>query len=184
MGKRDPYEWNTHLGHVSAWVLIGGLALELINGLVWFHGPETVSGMVAIFLIGGGVWGEVHFGNKARIAGDTQIAGYKARADEANARALEAQLALEKFKAGRMLSPEQAADVASKMSDWANSASGFERRVAVFAVSKTHEAARLADQLADVLGPSGAKWSVNRYPVMYGNSYAVSGVGILRAVEI
>jgi hypothetical protein len=115
MGERDPYEWNTHLGHIAAYVLIGGLALELLNGWIWFHGVETAASMVAVLLIGGGVWGEVHFGNKARIEGDKVLAEYKARADEANARALEAKLALERIKTPRTLSAAQSASIADRV---------------------------------------------------------------------
>jgi hypothetical protein len=73
------------------YVLIAGLILELINSVIWYHGVETVAAMLAVLLIVVGVWGEVFFGNKARSAGDAQLAQYEARTAEANARAAEAQ---------------------------------------------------------------------------------------------
>lgn len=87
----ENYEANTHRAHISAYVLIAGLIIELINGVVWYHGIETIAAMLAVLLIVGGVWGEVFFGNKARIAGDAQLAQYEARTAEANERAEEAQ---------------------------------------------------------------------------------------------
>jgi hypothetical protein len=76
-------EVNSQREHISAYVLIAGLLLELIASVVWFKGVETVVGMVAVLLIVGGVWGEVFFGKKASDAGDKQLAKYKARAAEA-----------------------------------------------------------------------------------------------------
>lgn len=76
-------EVNSQREHISAYVLIAGLLLELIASVVWFKGIETVVGMVAVLLIVGGVWGEVFFGKKASDAGDKQLAKYKARAAEA-----------------------------------------------------------------------------------------------------
>src|SRR5258708_7495651 len=58
-------------------------------------------------------------------------------------------------------------------------ASGQPQSVAVFAVDTSFESASLADQIAAILGPDGAQWTINRYPVMYGAAYSVSGVGVL-----
>jgi hypothetical protein len=74
--------------------------------------------MAAVLLIVGGVWGEIFFAHKARIAGDKQLAQYEARADEANARALEAQLALEKFKTPRNLTLEQQHELTARLSQF------------------------------------------------------------------
>ena len=88
------YERNTHRAHVAAYVLIAGLVLELVNAAVWYHGVETLAGIASVALIVGGVWGEVFFANKARLAGDKQLAQYEARTAEA-------QLALERFRSSR-----------------------------------------------------------------------------------
>ena len=76
-------EVNSEREHISAYVLIAGLVLELVAAVFWFKGIETVIGMVAVAMIVGGVWGEVYFGKKATDAGDKQLAKYKARAAEA-----------------------------------------------------------------------------------------------------
>ncbi len=46
----------------------------------------------------GGVWGEVHFAHKARLAGDRQLAQYETRTAEANARAEEAKRDADKIR--------------------------------------------------------------------------------------
>lgn len=107
LGFGGEYEANTHRAHVAAYVLIAGLVLELIHAIIWFHGLETVVTMVAVLLIVGGVWGEVFFGNKARLAGDKQLAEYEARAAEANEKAREAELALAQLE--ERLSPRKMA---------------------------------------------------------------------------
>lgn len=110
------------------------------------------------------------------------IAEANARAAEAAQKAAEAQLALEKFRAPRSLSVEQRADIVSRMSKWATiPASGESQSVAVFSLDSSFESANLANQIAEVLGPQGAAWRMSRYPVMYGNSYSVTGVGMLTA---
>ncbi|UVK44761.1 hypothetical protein BPNPMPFG_000220 [Mesorhizobium sp. AR07] len=121
-----------------------------------------------------------YFANE-RIAENEAVA---ARANEAaanaNARALEAQLALERFKAPRALSSEQQRDIANRMSKWAVlEKSGEKQSIAVFSVSDSMESKWLANQLAEILGPDGAKCSINRNSVMYGASYNVRGVGLL-----
>jgi hypothetical protein len=68
------YEVNSHRAHLSAYILVAGLVLELINAAIWYKGPETLAEMAAVLLIVGGVWGEVFFGQRARIAGDKQLA--------------------------------------------------------------------------------------------------------------
>lgn len=103
------------------------------------------------------------------------------QAASANENAAEAQLALARYKAPRVLSPEQAASVAESMKQWATlPKSGAQQSVAVFPAASTFEAARLADQLAAVLGPAGANWSINRFPVTYEvGPLALTGVGLL-----
>jgi hypothetical protein len=43
----DAYERNTQREHISAYVLVSGLVLQLINAAIWFKGYETVSEMAA-----------------------------------------------------------------------------------------------------------------------------------------
>lgn len=92
------YETNSRWAHISAYVLVAGLVFELVNAVIWYKGVQTLAEMSAVLLIVGGVWGEIFFGHRARIAGDKQLAQYKARAAEADARAKEAQLELEQFR--------------------------------------------------------------------------------------
>lgn len=113
------YEVNSQRAHWSGYVLILGLVLELINAIIWYKGRETVAEMIAVLLIVGGVWGELFFGHRARSEGDKQLAQYEARTAEANAKALEAQAELEKFRTPRMLSPEQCARINEKMKEFA-----------------------------------------------------------------
>jgi hypothetical protein len=112
------YEVNSHRAHLSAYVLVAGLVLELVNAVVWYEGPRTLAEMAAVLLIVGGVWGEVLFGHRARIAGDNQLAEYEARAAEANQKAQEAALSLERFRAPRALDTEQQARMADKLSQF------------------------------------------------------------------
>jgi hypothetical protein len=109
------YERNSRRAHLSAYVLVAGLTLELINAAIWYKGPETLVEMAAVLLIVGGVWGEVFFGRKARIAGDSQLAQYEARTAEANQRAQEAALELAKFREPRVLGQEQMYRIAEKL---------------------------------------------------------------------
>lgn len=111
------------------------------------------------------------------------------RAAEANARAAEAQLQLARLRAPRVLTAEQRLDIAAKMAAWKTLKGGETQRVAVFALNNDLEAVSLANQIADALGQSGAGWAINRYPVMYGESFAADGVGLLatttpRGVEV
>jgi hypothetical protein len=122
-GDDDPlakeYERNTQLEHVFAGVLVVGLAIELINAAVWFEGVKTIAEMFAVSLIVLGVAGEVWFGNRARIAGDKQLAEYRVRIAEANLKALETQMELERLKAPRFLSEEQRVRITEKMRQFA-----------------------------------------------------------------
>jgi hypothetical protein len=89
---------NEGLAHFFGYVVVAGLVAEVISGFVWYHGLETVVVIGATTLIAVGVWGEVFFANKARKAGDKQLAQYEARAAEANERAVQAQLELEHLR--------------------------------------------------------------------------------------
>jgi hypothetical protein len=113
---------STHSAHtLAAYVLIAGLILEVINAVIWFHGAETIAGIVAVLLIVGGVWGEVHFAHKARLAGDKQLAQYEARTAEANQKAAEAAVELAKFRAPRrsLMTPEALASITEKLRPFA-----------------------------------------------------------------
>lgn len=115
MTKPEPdfgqeYETNTHFSHVAAYVLIAGLLLEVVNACIWYKGIETWAEIVAVLLIVGGVWGEVFFGNRARIAGDKQLAEYRARTAEA-----ELELARIATPRVRLLTPEGAASITEKI---------------------------------------------------------------------
>lgn len=120
------------------------------------------------------------FSNERIAANEAKTAEAVAVSDVAKARAAEAQLALERFKAPRTLAEAQLSDITSKMSKWATlPKSGASQSVAVFSVSDTFESKTLADQIATALGPEGAKWTINRFPVMYGMQFSVSGVALL-----
>jgi hypothetical protein len=92
------YEINSHRAHLSGFVLVAGLVLELINAVIWYKGPETLAEMAAVVLIVGGVWGEIFFGHKARLHGDKQLAHYEANTREAEARAAEAHVELARLE--------------------------------------------------------------------------------------
>jgi hypothetical protein len=111
----DNYEINSHRSHISAYVLVGGLVLELINALIWFKGIETFAEMAAVSLIVLGVWGEIFFGNRARIAGDKQLAQYRARAAEAEREVGR----LGKKITPRVITDEQAEEIIAKVKPFA-----------------------------------------------------------------
>jgi hypothetical protein len=131
-------------------------------------------------------WDTAREDARIRVAAlDAETEKAKAASAEANARALEAQVALEQFKAPRSMSPEQRQRLVRSMSKWKRLPdSGQMQSVAVFAVDSSFESHALADQIADALGPSGADFSINRYPVMYGQSFSVAGVGILKGPSV
>jgi hypothetical protein len=101
------YEVNSHRAHLFAYVLIAGLIIELAAGIFWYRGIETIVGTAATLLIVIGVWGEIFFGQKARIAGDKQLAQFEARAAEANQKAQEAARELARYRQPRVMSREQ-----------------------------------------------------------------------------
>ena len=74
-----------------------GLGIELVYGVFFSNWPLVEKFIIggANFLVAGGVWVEVHFGRKARVAGDNALEEAKARIAEANARAAEADLKVE-----------------------------------------------------------------------------------------
>jgi hypothetical protein len=104
----DEYELNSQRAHIAAYILIAGLILEIVNAVIWYRDVETLAGIAAVLLIVGGVWGEVFFANRARLAGDKELAEFRARAAVANQKAQEAALELAKFRRPRvkLLTPE------------------------------------------------------------------------------
>jgi hypothetical protein len=51
--KGDPggeYELNPHRAHLSAYVLIAGLIIELVNAIIWYRGSETLAEIAAVAL--------------------------------------------------------------------------------------------------------------------------------------
>jgi hypothetical protein len=138
------YGVNSRRAHLSAYVLVAGLILELINAIIWYKGLETLADMTAVLLIVGGVWGEIFFGHKARIAGDKQLAQYEARASEA-------QLALEKFKTPRSLSPVQQERITAKMKPFAGMPFDF-------SIQPDPEPIALMGQIGSTLKAAGLSW--------------------------
>lgn len=72
-------------------------------------------------LIVGGVWGEVFFANKARIAGDKELEKYRMRPAEASHKAAEANLELAKFRSARSISNAQADEIAARLKEFSAS---------------------------------------------------------------
>jgi hypothetical protein len=84
-GKQsDLYALNTDRSERFGYLLLGGLAVELIFA-VFIAKPwlEWASTLISDAMIVIGVWGEIHFGRKARVAGDAAQAEANARAEEA-----------------------------------------------------------------------------------------------------
>jgi hypothetical protein len=161
-GDDDPlaeeYERNTLFEHISAGVLVVGLAAELVNAAIWFEGVKTIAEMCAVSLIVLGVAGEVWFGNRARIAGDKQMAEYRARlaeanarAEEANQKAQEAALELERLKTPRTISPEQGTQIVEAIRPFTGTPFDF-------SLSPDPEPLALMNQLADFLTEAGWDW--------------------------
>lgn len=132
---RSAYERNATLAERFAWLILLGLAIEIAEVFIlqrpFWEALLSVSASAAIAM---GVWGEIVFEGRAREAGDGIVA-------EANARALEAQLALEKYRAHRHLSEEQWRRITSKIAQ-------FGPRQCDFAVNNADpEAQRMANAL-------------------------------------
>lgn len=107
----------------------------------------------------------------------------KKEAAQAYERAAQANLAAEQLRAKlawRGLSLQQIETLRNRFSKYSTppNSSGLQR-LAVFSTSEDIESLLLADALAEAFGPQGAGFSINRYPVMYGKKYSVSGIGLL-----
>jgi hypothetical protein len=86
------FDRNTRRAEVIAWLIVLGLALDLVI-LAIEQRPfvETALQFLADLFIVGGVAGELYFERKARVAGDTVQAEARKAVAEAEARATEAQ---------------------------------------------------------------------------------------------
>jgi hypothetical protein len=65
---RSDYDHNLRRARLAGYVLLAGLFLEVVSGIIWFHGVETLASVVGIALVAGGVSGEIFFENRARLA--------------------------------------------------------------------------------------------------------------------
>jgi hypothetical protein len=95
MGSTDldkQYALNTKRSELFGWLLLAGLVVELLFAVFseksWTEWGATLISDAMIVI---GVWGEIHFGRKARVAGD-------AAQEEAKARVAEAELETEKLR--------------------------------------------------------------------------------------
>jgi len=149
---------------ISAVVLLGGLIGEYSEIEGW---KKTRRYKLAKWAVIIGVLGE--------LIGDAGIFETSDALQQKTDAAITAQLP-------RNLTPEQQDAIAKELSKWAT-AKGMNgrQRVAIFPTSSEFEAAHLADLIAAALGPKGAGWDVNRNPVTYGKSFAVSGVALMVA---
>lgn len=62
------YDHNLRRARLAGYVLLAGLFLEAVSGIIWFHGIETLASVTGVALVAGGVWGEIFFENRARLA--------------------------------------------------------------------------------------------------------------------
>src|SRR5579871_4671917 len=80
----DLYELHTSRSERFGYLLLAGLAVELLFA-IFVEKPliEWASTLISDAMIVIGVWGEIHFGRKARVAGDTAQAAANDRAKQA-----------------------------------------------------------------------------------------------------
>ena len=64
-GRDDDH--NLRRARVAGYVLLAGLFLELVIGIIWFRGIESLASIIAVVLVAGGVLGEIIFENRARF---------------------------------------------------------------------------------------------------------------------
>ncbi len=60
------YDHNLSRARIAGYVLLAGLFLEVVAGLIWFRGVESIASVIAITLVASGVAGEIFFENRAR----------------------------------------------------------------------------------------------------------------------
>jgi hypothetical protein len=113
----------------GAWVIMVGLVIEVILAIAFRSNKSFIENWAPVLadcLIPLGVYCEIHFGRRVKTAAeelqrlsDETIAEATAQAAEANARASEAQLALEKYKAPRRLTAETCSQITDKLKPFA-----------------------------------------------------------------
>jgi hypothetical protein len=157
---------------------------NISNIIVLFGSIAAVAGTVGLFWTGG-VKNKYEKVNELKTQERITVANKVAA--EANERAAKANLAAEKLKAKlawRNLTSEQQHIIAERMSNWSVlPKSKDEQSIAVFSTNGNFESTRLANQIAEALGPNGAGCAINRYPVTYGMSFSVSGIAILTSPD-
>ena len=88
---RDRYDFANGRFRFFEYVLLLGIALEMSALFVnTTQKPGFIFALTAQFLVLAGVWGEIHFGHEARLAGDGILAEAEARIEEAKAEAVAA----------------------------------------------------------------------------------------------
>jgi hypothetical protein len=60
------YEECSRHARMAGYVLLAGLFLEIVNGIIWFHGIEGLASLMSVALMLGGVSGEIYFQSKAK----------------------------------------------------------------------------------------------------------------------
>jgi hypothetical protein len=119
LDRENVYRINSGRSDLFGYVLLAGLALELISAFILEKSLfEKASAVVSDILIVAGVWGEIHFAKRARIAGDGLQAEANARVAEAYQKAeteRTARVALEAKIAPRRLPMEDAAALAQEL---------------------------------------------------------------------
>jgi hypothetical protein len=61
------YEEYSRHARIAGYVLLAGLFLEIVNGIIWFHGIEGLASLISVALMLGGVSGEIFFQSKAKL---------------------------------------------------------------------------------------------------------------------
>jgi hypothetical protein len=70
----EGHDHNLSRARIAGYVLLAGLLLEVVAGLIWFRGVETLASIIAIALVAGGVAGEIFFEGRARRANKSIVA--------------------------------------------------------------------------------------------------------------
>jgi hypothetical protein len=165
------YEKNAGRSEVFGYVLLAGLGVELVFAVIlskpWVDWISTILSDVLIVV---GVWGEIHFGQRARIAGDAAQVDAEARVAEANQKAAEAaehaataQRELMEFRARRSISPEAMEAIAESLKQF--SVPGFDVCIGAADV----ETFGLMDQISLIC--LWAEWEWLDWPIFGGFVY-------------
>src|SRR5438045_530415 len=65
------HDQNLSRARIAGYVLLAGLFLEVVVGLIWFKGLESMASLIAIAVVASGVAGEIFFENRARQSNKT-----------------------------------------------------------------------------------------------------------------